>query len=221
MSNQCNSLIAKANHTHLHAVVNAVYRCTGDETSLSQCESTPGGGLGHERDVGVECRRPTPCSNPLVIMSMHVYMYISSPTACIAYLLYIVETVYVVKAELSVIVVVEAELSVIVVVEAALSVIVVVEAELSVIVVVEAELSVIVVVEAALSVIVVVEAALSVIVKVEAALSVIVVVEAALSVIVEVEAALSVIVEVEAALPVVPIDWFPSMFADAFDDQQS
>ena len=137
MSKQCIFLKAKANHTYLYAVVNAVYRCTGDEASLSQCESTPGGGLGHERDVGVECRRPTPCSNPLVIMSMYMYMYIiiiSSPTACIAYLLYIVETVYVVKAALSV---------------------------------------------------------------------------------------LPLIVEVEAVLSVVPIDWFPSMFADAFDGQQS
>ena len=66
-------------------------------------------------------------------VNVYVYVY-NSPTACIAYLLYIVETVYVVKAALSV---------------------------------------------------------------------------------------LPLIVEVEAVLSVVPIDWFPSMFADAFDGQQS
>ena len=52
-----------------------MYRCNGDEKSLDECESVSGSGLGHERDVGVECRQPTPCSTPMVgnmITALHV-----------------------------------------------------------------------------------------------------------------------------------------------------
>lgn len=59
------------------------YRCNGDEKSLDECESVSGSSLDHDRDVGVECRQPTPCSTPMVgnmITALHVSVHEHTPT---------------------------------------------------------------------------------------------------------------------------------------------
>ena len=49
-------------------------RCNGNERSLNDCASTSGDGLDHSRDVGVQCRRPTPCTPaPPLVSTEHIY----------------------------------------------------------------------------------------------------------------------------------------------------
>ena len=53
-----------------------MYRCTGSESDLSECDCMTGStaeDCGHRGDVGVECYVPQQCSN--VTRNVNVYLY--------------------------------------------------------------------------------------------------------------------------------------------------